>query len=543
MKMKIHIFTIFLFPALVLCQYVCIQSGICYQGSWINSGRTKFASFQGIRYALPPIKDLRFKPPQKYVEEEGTIDVREETKIICAQPLPNITGWSNQEDCLFINVYVPEKAINDPDIKMPVMFWIYGGSLLAGSGQFSKYGPVHFVNKDVIIVTINYRLGPFGFLTLGTNEVPGNIGLKDQNLALKWVNENIDNFGGDSESITIFGESAGALSVALHLTSPLSDGLFQRAIMQSDTAVGSAWAPISPQHALQFGQMLSKNVGCDEEKNVLECLQSRRVDEILDNAVLGGTNWMATSDIDFTSEPFIPGDPLELMVNGQFNHDIQVIAGTNADEGILYMIELLKDPSKWEIYRNLFDVLGPKSLFNIANESDITEADLENTYELVNYYVGSKDNINEEHKQGMFDMFTDASFQYGIHRGIKYLLEYGVTTYQYILSYKGDYSFSQIYGVDPIGVCHADDLIYLWDVDFVNGILSEEDDAVRELMTSLWTNFARNGDPTPPGSGLSWTPLEANSEHRFLNISGTDSYMTTSSKIQERMALWEKILG
>ena len=85
MKMKIHIFTIFLFPALVLCQNVCIQSGICYQGSWINSGRTKFASFQGIRYALPPIKDLRFKPPQKYVEEEGTIDVSEETKIICTQ--------------------------------------------------------------------------------------------------------------------------------------------------------------------------------------------------------------------------------------------------------------------------------------------------------------------------------------------------------------------------------------------------------------------------------------------------------------------------
>ena len=102
-----------------------------------------------------------------------------------------------------------------------------------------------------------------------------------------------------------------------------------------------------------------------------------------------------------------------------------------------------------------------------------------------------------------------------------------------------EYSVTQNYGIDPIGVCHGDDLIYLFDVDFVNGTLSEADAAVRELMTTLWTNFARNGDPTPPDSGLSWTPLQANSEIKYLNISGTEPYMTTSQEIQYRMAFWE----
>ena len=427
--MNKHIFTIFLFPALVLSQNVCIKPGICYQGSWIDSGNKRFASFQGIRYALPPVGDLRFKPPQTFIEEEGTIDVSKETNIVCAQIDDGSVGM-RQEDCLFLNVYVPEKAINDPEMKMPVMFWIYGGSLLVGSGQFSKYGPIHIMDKDVILVTINYRLGPFGFLTLGTNEVPGNVGLKDQNLALKWVNENIANFGGDSESITIFGESAGALSVALHLTSPLSDRLFQRAIMQSDTAVGSAWAPISPQRALGVGKMLIKEVGCDQEENTLQCLQNKDANEIMIGVQVGGTNWMATSDIDFTSEPFIPGDPLELMVNGQFNHDIQVIAGTNSNEGLVYFFEQENDPSKYDEFRDQFDVVGPMLLFNIANESEITSDDFFYAYMIANYYVGYHRNINAEHKQKLFDMFTDASFQYGVHRGVKHLLEYGVQTFQ-----------------------------------------------------------------------------------------------------------------
>ena len=312
------------------------------------------------------------------------------------------------------------------------------------------------MDKGVIIVTVGYRLGPLGFLCMGTDDAPGNAGLKDQAMGLAWVNKNIAAFGGDQNAVTIFGESAGALSVALHLTSPISKDLFQRAIMQSDTGVGSAWKPITSKHAVQYGELLSKALGCDHVDDVLKCMQDQDLSNIFANADVmnGGTVWQAVPDHDFTSEPFMPGDPESLMSNGQFNKDIEVMAGTNTDEGILYLLSPLSDPALWDDYKIIFEIKGPGYLFNIANISEVTELDVANTQEIVEYYVGSIENINEEHKQGMIDMFTDASFLYGVHNGINYLLEYGVKVFEYVLSYEGQYSFAMFWAnLDhPIGV-------------------------------------------------------------------------------------------
>ena len=159
-----------------------------------------------------------------------------ESTVFC----PQINGFTldGVEDCLFLNVYVPKKAIDDKDIKLPVMVFIHGGSLITGSGNFRDYGPLHFMDKDVILVTINYRLGPFGFFFMGDDMVSGNAGLKDQVMALQWVQDNIQSFGGDPNSVTIFGESAGSFSVSVHILSPLSVDLFHRAVMQSRSAIG-----------------------------------------------------------------------------------------------------------------------------------------------------------------------------------------------------------------------------------------------------------------------------------------------------------------
>ena len=189
---------------------------------------------------------------------------------------------------------------------------------------------------------------------------------------------------------------------------------------------------------------------------------------------------------------------------------------------------------------------GPRDLFNIPNAADVTEKDVENAHKLAEYYVGSVDNMDEDHKQGLFDMFTDAGFLYGTFKTINYLVAQDVTVYQYILSYEGEFSFSQAFGVDPpLGVCHADDLIYIWEpVGYVYGTLSGEDVLVRETITSAWANFATYGDPTPPGSPLSWTPRSvSDSIPRYWNISGTAPQMDSSADIQDRMELWGKVLG
>ena len=215
----IFLYSLFAFTSAQESPFVCLDStGTCYHGGWYPDPVTSFASFQGIRFAQPPVGNLRFMPPKALEDPSiGTVDVSGEAKIICVQD----GGKSGEEDCLLLNVYVPGNVYNDTsDTKYPVMVWIYGGGFTQGDNTFSTYGPQPYMDKDLVLVTINYRLGPFGFLSLGNSGVFGNAGLMDQNLALQWVQENIGNFGGDRDSVTIFGESAGSLSVALQVLNP-----------------------------------------------------------------------------------------------------------------------------------------------------------------------------------------------------------------------------------------------------------------------------------------------------------------------------------
>ena len=388
---------------------ICFNNGACFEGTWISSLGATFASFQGIRYAKPPINEFRFRSPFPHIYEEGIYDVSEEFYISCPQISYN-NILMGQEDCLFLNIYVPEIVFSNPGKSLPVMFWIHGGALRAGANTYGHYGPQHYMEKEVVIVSINYRLGPLGFFCMGTDIVPGNAGLRDQSMALSWVQENIAYFGGNPKRVTIFGESAGSLSVALHLTSPLSEGLFNRAIMQSGTALAPSWGPITVEHALQYAKLSYSILSCDESEEVLTCMQSKSVTEIINlSKYVGGDKliWMPVPDHEFTTEPFLPGDPETLLTHEKLNAN-EIIVGTNADEGLLNLFSLILDPNLWQGFRNDFDIIGTSALFNIVDISDITPTDVEKAHKIVEYYVGSVDNINENHLQGIINMFTDA---------------------------------------------------------------------------------------------------------------------------------------
>ncbi|KAJ8955013.1 hypothetical protein NQ318_000445 [Aromia moschata] len=170
---------------------------------------TSFYSFQGIPFAAPPINELRFKAPQPVEPWVDVLDATEEKNIVCFQVTSDRDEES--EDCLFLNVFVTEYADSLP---LPVMVFIYGGGFVEGSSESVNYGPQHFMEYGVIIVTFNYRVGPFGFFSTGDDAIPGNAGLKDQNMALQWIHTNIWRFGGDPEKVTVFGQSAGGASVS-----------------------------------------------------------------------------------------------------------------------------------------------------------------------------------------------------------------------------------------------------------------------------------------------------------------------------------------
>ena len=235
--------------------------------SVLGSAMTRVNQFVGIPFAAPPVGKLRFKPPNSpkvwkpnvydatqfgkvCIQEQNWLDIRMKPMF------PGFGRANYSEDCLYLNVYAP--AQNDslnPTTEYPVMVYIHGGAFTSGTALLSP-GLV-LPTYGVVLVTIQYRLGPFGFLSTGDSNSPGNYGMLDQVLALKWVNENIKNFGGDPNKVTIFGFSAGGASVGLHLLSPLSKDFFHGAISESGVDL-SPWSVVIADIALSKTEALAK---------------------------------------------------------------------------------------------------------------------------------------------------------------------------------------------------------------------------------------------------------------------------------------------
>ena len=442
-----------------------------------------------------------------------------------------------------MNIYVPKIPLENQQ-KLPVMFWIYGGSFTGGSNLIESYDPEYFMDtSEVILVSVNYRLGPLGFLKLPNSTVTGNVGLTDQLLALEWVNHHIDKFAGNADSITVFGESAGGHSVNLLVLSPLSDGLFHRAIMQSGTVSDPGWSQIQPEYANQYGLMLAEKLDClyDDMDITLECIQSKSLDEIIGTYVIGGNLWMPTVD-----GSFIPEDPRFILEKGNFNKNVEIIVGNVADEGLGGVLPLVIDPSGWSEFQDNFRANAPRKFLNIPYTRNFTDEDHYKAEEIVKYYVGSYDNMNEENMAKIIEMFSDDTI-FGAYKTAKSFANHGVETYQFIVSYEGQYSTSQYwYGVDPMGVNHGDDLFYLFQMPKYDITLTGVDVEVKNVMIKNWVNFAIHGNPTPDDeTGMKWTPLAANDSFKsiFWNIYGPVPEMEDSLYFQEKMKFWENLLN
>ncbi|XP_074038407.1 esterase FE4 isoform X2 [Leptinotarsa decemlineata] len=237
-----------------------------------------FLSFLGIPYGKPPVGELRFKAPQPVQPWMG---IRKATEAgnICCQIGSKPGTTKGVEDCLNLNVFTRELFDKEKELK-PVMVWIHGGAFVTGSNDPDMFGPDFLLTKDIVLVVVNYRLGLLGFLKLEDTslDVPGNAGLKDQTLALKWVQRNIKHFGGDPDNVTLFGNSAGSCSVHFHLLSQCDEGLFHKVILQSGVALNH-WSLGAGQQVFDFIESMGKKA--NTEKEVLEILNSLPVEEVV----------------------------------------------------------------------------------------------------------------------------------------------------------------------------------------------------------------------------------------------------------------------
>jgi len=478
-------------------------------GPIIGSTENDVCIFLGIPYAAPPLGNLRWKPPQ---EVAPWTDVRSSTIYGSSCPQPGQRDNDTfSEDCLYLNVWTPaEKA----EARLPVMVWIHGGAFNFGSGSQPEYDGKNLALKGVVVVTLNYRLGPLGFLAhpLLTDEsehgTSGNYGLLDQIAALQWVQKNIAAFGGDRDRVTIFGQSAGSRSVSLLMISPLSAGLFHRAIAESGgPIIGSEY--LNPNfngnmaNLSKMSQQLISKLGCDQAGDILAAMRNKSAQEIIEAANCK-TDLFDDDALFFApvlDNNVLPENPLTTFLKGQ-QHDVPLIAGSTRNEGTLYLMnEKALSPEKYiSFLKSRFGARYTLALemFPAQKPADIASA---------------IDTILTVAANAQPAQLMAQSMEQKKSRG--YL-----------------YQFTRLPNTalaHQLGVHHGAELAYVFGNLLPAESYNDTDRKLAEAMMAYWVNFAKTGDPNQQGL-LEWPPY----------IGTTDINMEFSDDIHLNQYLFEK---
>ncbi|KAG6440817.1 hypothetical protein O3G_MSEX001463 [Manduca sexta] len=502
-----------------------------------------YYSFKGIPYAEPPVGKLRFKAPRPPLPWDGVRPAKEHGNVC-----PQVNIFTDQlvpgsEDCLYLNVYTPEIK---PQKPMAVMIFIHGGGYKSGSGNEDNYGPDYLIRHDVVVVTINYRLDALGFLCLDTPDVPGNAGLKDQVMALKWVKENIAQFGGDPNEVTIFGESAGGASTTYHIISPMSKGLFKRAISMSGVPFCD-WSLENQPRRRAF--VLGKLLGIDtkDPNELLEFLQNVPTEKLINtdpcitkseeliNNILKMYHFTPVVEKDFGQEHFMTEEVTQILKNDTIN-EVDLLIGHTSEEVLLGTPKFENEfIQKYNRYQEMF--VPTEILISSTTETILHLGD-----EIKNYYFGNK-LVNNDSMREMITYSNELVFIYPIYRFLKQLPKTGDSKrfmYKFsAVSKRNVYGQAGIkYGI--VGASHLDDLMYLFDAK-MHSLKYEKgspEDKLVNLVCTVFTNFAKYGTPTPDSSlGISWPEFDSNIKN-YVNITDT---LTVEHETGDALTFWDSI--
>lgn len=450
-----------------------------------------------IKLRLNPI----FQAPVPKKPWDGIRNAREFGSICYQFEIKSEVGLIRigSEDCLYLNVYTPD--IN-PKHPLPVMFYIHGGGLVLGSGNDDMYGPEFLVKHDVILVTINYRLEVLGFLCLDTEDVPGNAGMKDQVMALRWVNNNIANFGGDPRNITIFGNSYGAISVNFHLISPMTKGLFQRAIVQSGSLTCPFAKIIQPR---EKALALAKRLGFREgDEQVYEFFKRQPKESLIkikfpltyyeQGKDQYDTLFGIVDEKEFASnESFISGDFVEKLRKG-IHAGVEIMMGYTDDEGFI-CLRSRKIEKVFEYANNFLQFYVPNAIaYNCS--SDIQ---FEVGRRVKDYYFGNEI-VSLQSLKKLIIFFSLNYFTYPMFQIAKscsrknkvYFYKFTAKTERNIMARK--LKLEYLIG-DVILTCHCDELTYIFPMKKENLKIDKNSKSYKiiENLTKIWTNFAKHG--------------------------------------------------
>ncbi len=444
--------------------------------------------YKGIPYAAPPVKQLRFqkaRPHDPWTEPLQADDFDEGCPRYPIAFPPKLQP-DGDEDCLTLNIWHQNKG----DAPKPVMVWYYGGGFILGSADQDMYESSQLaLHGDVIVVTTNYRLGFFGYLNhpalRAQDGQAGNYGTLDQIAALKWVHDNIAAFGGDPGNVTIFGESAGAISVDSVMMAPQAKGLFHKAINESGPSYMFSWRR---EQYEQLALEMAGKLDCADAASARECLRALPVEKVMEKIPWGLDVLLPKKD-GTQSYPFGPvtdgvvglDHPHKVYGAGTYPKDVPVLIGSNSDEYALVL---------W-----LSGRLEDDDAVNAFTESRM--ADIERLLEL---------NVDVEKMYGMYPaqnydsledrlvaMVTDMAFACGARMHANNLAKNGTPVYHYLFSKPP----GQVEPFKSLGAFHAAELLFVFgNLNFFGiNMRSDSNLAMSEKIMDLWTSFARTGTP------------------------------------------------
>ncbi len=475
----------------------------------------------GIPFAAPPVGPLRFKPPQDIAPWTSPI-VANASGAECAQLATDgkTVAASSSEDCLYLNVWAPKVDVKNA----PVFVWIYGGGFSIGSGGDPLYSGENLVSHlaDAVVVTINYRLGPFGWLAhpeLAAENGTANTasaGLLDQQAALSWVHRNIAAFGGDPANVTLGGESAGAISTCAHLAAPASNGLFARAIIES----GVCELPIlftSPDVANAQGVRLANALSCTTSGSIMSCLRAASVTDVLTALPLRpadfgpvGESWSPTID-----GVTLPTSPLDAVNVGRFAK-VPLIMGTNLNEG------------------DLFDYL-----YQSATGAPMSSSDLRTLLgsvfgSTVIDQIAAQYPVDTNSETAFSRIITDGFFTCATRRFVRAYSAAGGSAYLYHFTYP-----YEVVAIPNVTASHSYEVPFVFRNGYLGTQLSDADTTLADHMGAYWfTGLAAKGDPSSGGQPVQWPAYSLTNDTDLI----LDSTIATETGLKSATCdFWDKI--
>jgi para-nitrobenzyl esterase len=485
-------------------------------GSTTPSG---MRTFFGIPFAQPPTGALRFHAPVP----PSPWGVR--LAFSHSSPCPQLRVLTN-ENCLGLDVYAPPAAASQ---HLPVMVWFYGGGYVLGWNSMYDPAPLVATGK-VIVVTVNYRVGPFGFLALPglesespTGQATGDYGLMDQQAGLRWVQRNIAAFGGDPRNVTIFGESSGGNSVCSQVASPPATGLFQRAISESGFCGASATLDVHSQpQVIADSEAYAARVGCPDAATMLSCLRALpasklEADPTVSNPAPSVGVWVP--DIDGY---VLPRSLQDAWSSGRFNH-VPMVIGTNLNEARLF-VALDEVPQLKALTPEQYTA-WVEQVFGSQAQSVLAE------YPVSAY--GAADLAEAQ-------AFTDVSFACTASYEAEHASANGQQLWQYEFADPNP-PFSKLDPFMNLGDFHASELFYLFDLFGVPISFSPAQQSLSAEMIAAWTNFAATGQPGPIGDA-DW-PRFTDGSPQTMVLTSQGSHTIDDFANEHQCAFWRTITG